>query len=116
MTVGDVEHDRPRLEQGEITFLIGRDLPKWLEREMRAFLHRTERDKANLIRLTYFFKRPANARIPRQAPAAIWGPFKGGNHHGHRETPPCGLVRCETEIRQGKRARLQRYRATSGLP
>jgi hypothetical protein len=27
MALSDMEHDRPRLEQGEIAFFIGRDLP-----------------------------------------------------------------------------------------
>jgi hypothetical protein len=35
---------------------------------MRGFLHRTERNKANRVGLTHFFKRPANARITRQLP------------------------------------------------
>ena len=38
---------------------------------MRGFLHRTERNKANLVGLADFFKRPANTRITRQALAAI---------------------------------------------
>jgi hypothetical protein len=28
MALRDMEHDRPRLEQGEIAFLIGRNLPE----------------------------------------------------------------------------------------
>ena len=38
---------------------------------MRGFLHRNERNKADLIGLAHFFKRPANARIARQSLAAI---------------------------------------------
>ena len=34
---------------------------------MRGFLHRSERNKANLVGLTHFLKRPANARITRQS-------------------------------------------------
>ena len=51
---------------------------------MRGLLHGTERNKANLIRLTHFFKRPANARIARQSLAAIRRSFKGCNRDRHR--------------------------------
>ena len=71
MALGDVEYDRPCLEQGEVAFLIGRNLAERMKGLMRGFLHRTERNKANLVRLAHFFKRPANARIARQSPAAI---------------------------------------------
>jgi hypothetical protein len=40
MALGDMEHDRPRLEQGEIAFLIGRNLAERMKRQMRGFLHR----------------------------------------------------------------------------
>src|SRR5207302_6417682 len=50
---------------------------------MRGFLHRTERNKTNLVRLAHFFKRPANAHVTRQSLAAIGRPFKGGNSWGH---------------------------------
>jgi hypothetical protein len=42
-----------------------------MKRQMRGFLHHTERNKANLIGLAHFFKRPANAHIARQPFAAI---------------------------------------------
>jgi len=71
MALGDMEHDRPSLEQGEIAFLVGRNLAERMKRQMRGFLHRTKRNKANLVGLADFFKRPANARITRQSPAAI---------------------------------------------
>ena len=71
MALGDMEHDRPRLEQGKIAFLIGRNLAERMKRQMRGFLHRPERNKTNLVRLAHFFKRPANARIARQSLAAI---------------------------------------------
>ena len=71
MALGDMEHDRPCLEQREIAFFIGRNLAKRMKRQMRGFLHRTERNKANLVGLAHFFKRPANARITRQSLAAI---------------------------------------------
>jgi hypothetical protein len=88
MALGYMEHDRPRFEQGEIAFLIGRNLAERMKRPMRWFLHRTERNKANLVGLAHFFKCPANARITRQSLAAIGRPFKGGNDDDHREAPP----------------------------
>ena len=42
MAIGNVEHDRARLEQDEAILLIGRDLPERLAREMRRLLHRLE--------------------------------------------------------------------------
>ena len=42
MALRDMEHDRPRLEEGEIAFFIGRDLPERMKREMRRLLHRFE--------------------------------------------------------------------------
>ena len=67
----DMEHDRPRLEEGEIAFFIGRNLPERMKRAMRGLLHRFERNKTNVVRLAHLFKRPANAHVARQAPAAI---------------------------------------------
>src|SRR5690606_17418750 len=58
MALRDMEHDRPRLEQGEIAFLIGRNLSERMKRAMRGFLHRTEREKANLVGLAHFLERP----------------------------------------------------------
>ena len=71
MALGDMEDDRTCLEQGEIAFLVGRNLAERMKRQMRGFLHRTERNKANLVGLAHFFKRPANARITCQSLAAI---------------------------------------------
>src|SRR6185503_18574273 len=88
MALRDVEHDRPRLEQAEIAFFVGRNLPERMKRQMCGFLHGPERNKTNLVRLAHFLQRPANARITRQSLAAIGRPFKGGNRDGHRETPP----------------------------
>ena len=65
--LGDMEHDRACLEQGEIAFLVGRNWPK--DEAPRGFLHRTKRNKANLVGMADFFKRPANARITRQSPS-----------------------------------------------
>jgi len=71
MALGDMEHDRPCLEQGEIAFLIGGNLAERMKRPMRGFLHRAERNTANLVGLAHFFKRPANSRITCQSLAAI---------------------------------------------
>src|SRR5918993_2420337 len=66
-----------------------------MKRTMRGLLHLTERNKTNVVRLAHFFKRPANAHITRQSPAAIRRPFKGGDGGGHGKapadcmTPPC---------------------------
>ena len=71
MSLGDVKHDRPRLEQREIAFLISWNLAERMKSQVRGFLHRAERNKADLVGLAHFFKRPANARITRQSLAAI---------------------------------------------
>src|SRR5258707_12183903 len=83
MELCDMEHDRPRLEQGKIAFFIGRNLPERMKCSMRGFLRRTERNKTNLVRLAHFFKRPANAHVTRQSLAAIGRPFEGGTGGGH---------------------------------
>ncbi len=88
MALRDMEHDRPRLEQDEIAFLVGRNLPERMKRQMRGFLHRPERNEANLVGLAHFFQRPANARVARQSLAAIGRPFKGGDGDGHCNTRP----------------------------
>src|SRR5204862_1265706 len=54
MALGDMEYDRPCLEQGEIAFLVGRNLAEWMKRQMRGLLHRTKRNKANLVGLADF--------------------------------------------------------------
>src|SRR5437660_12377256 len=87
MALGDMEHDRPCLEQGEVAFLIGRNLAERMKRQMRGFLHRAKRNKANLVGVTHFLKRPANARITRQSLAAIGRPFKSGDGGGHWNAP-----------------------------
>src|SRR6202163_1437308 len=92
MALRDMEHDRPRLEQGEIAFFIGWHLPERMERTMRRFLHLSERRKTNLVRLAHFFKRPANAHVTRQSLAAIGRPFKGGNGGGHWKAPADCMV------------------------
>ena len=67
--LGDMEHERACLEQGEIAFLVGRNLTERMQRQMRRFLHRSKRNQANPVGLAHFFKRPANARITRQSPS-----------------------------------------------
>src|SRR5258708_36801863 len=99
MALRDMEHDRPRLEQGEIAFFIGWHLPERMERTMRGVLHLSERKKTNLVRLAHFFKRPANAHVTRQSPAAIGRPFKGGNGGSHWEAPgDCVTPSCVTQV------------------
>src|SRR3979411_734398 len=87
MALRDMEYDRPRLEEGEIAFFIGRNLPERMKHTMRGFLHLTERKKTNVVRLAYFFKRPANAHVTRQSLAAIGRPFKSGDGRGHWNAP-----------------------------
>src|SRR4051794_1621140 len=86
MVLGDVEDDRACLERGKIAFLISRNQAERMKAQMRGFLLPTERSKANLVGLAHLLKRPANARIARQALAAIGRPFKGGDDDGHRDT------------------------------
>jgi predicted mannosyl-3-phosphoglycerate phosphatase (HAD superfamily) len=71
VALGNMQHDRPCLEQSDIAFLIGRNLAERMKRPMRWFLHRTERNETNLVGLAHFFERPANTRITRQSLAAI---------------------------------------------
>src|SRR5205085_11880512 len=85
MALGDMEDDRPCLEQGEIALLIRRNLTERMKRKMGGFLHRAKRNKANLVGLPHLLKCPANARIACQPLAAIGRPFKGGDSDGHRE-------------------------------
>src|ERR1700754_93275 len=87
MALRDMEYDRPRLEERQIAFLIGRNLPERMQLKMRGLLHRTERKKTNVVRLAHFFKRPANAHVPRQSPAAIGRTFKSGDNGGHCSAP-----------------------------
>jgi hypothetical protein len=86
MVLCDMEDDCPRLEQYEIAFFIGRNLPERMQRSMRGFLHLTEGNQTNLVRLTHFFKRPANAHVPRPSLAAIRRAFKGGDGGDYWQT------------------------------
>src|SRR4051812_1588566 len=70
-----------------------------MKAQMRGFLPRAERDEANLVGLAHLFKCPANARIARQAHAAIGRPLKGGDDDGHCETPlRCASVASSTPV------------------
>ena len=71
MALGDMEHDGAGLEEGEIIFLVGRDLAERMNRPVRGFLHRAKRNETNLVGLAHLFKRPANAHVTRQSLAAI---------------------------------------------
>ncbi|TWI04265.1 hypothetical protein IQ17_03589 [Bradyrhizobium daqingense] len=86
MTLGDMEHDRAGFEQREIAVLIGRDLPKRMQREVRRRLHRGEGEKANVIGLADLLQRPANPHVARLPAAAVGGVFEGGDG-GHGMAP-----------------------------
>src|SRR5688572_13332779 len=92
MALRDMEHDGARLEQGEIAFFIGRNLPERMKRTMRGFLHLAERNKTNVVRLAHFFERPANAHVTRLSLAAIRRLLKGGNGGVHGKAPV--IARC----------------------
>src|SRR5450631_4069450 len=83
MAVGDMEDDRPSLEQGEFAIFIGRNLPKRMKREMRGFLHLGKGKKTDLVWLANLFKRPANAHVTRQSLAAIRRRCKSGDGGDH---------------------------------
>src|SRR5882757_11537975 len=87
MALRDMEYDRPRLEESEIAFFIGRNLPERMKRTMRGFLHLAERNKTNAIGLAHFFKRPANAHVTCLSLAAVGRPFKGCDGGGHWKAP-----------------------------
>jgi hypothetical protein len=95
MALRDMEHDGPRLEQGEIAFFISGYLSERMKRPMRGFLHRTERNKTNLVRLARFFKRPANAHVARESFAAIGRSFKGSDGGDHVRAPSARVTRWE---------------------
>src|SRR5882757_8457927 len=87
MALRDMEYDRPRLEEREIAFFVGRNLTERMKHTMRGFLHLTEREKSNVVRLAHFFKCPANAHVTRQSSAAIGRLFKSGDGGNHRNAP-----------------------------
>ena len=92
MVLRDMQHDGPRLEQNEIAFCIGGNLPEGVQRAVRGFLHRLERHQANLIRLAHFFQRPAHAHVARESPAAIGRTLKGGDGGNHGKAPGDGVT------------------------
>ncbi len=79
VALGDMQHDRTRLEQSEIAFFIGRNLSERMKREMRGLFYLGERNETNVVRLPDFFERPANAHVARQSSAAIGRLFKRGD-------------------------------------
>src|SRR5260370_7391473 len=87
MALRDMKHDRPRLEQGEIAFFKGRNLPERMKRTMRGFLHLAERNKTNVVRLADFFERPANTHVACLSLAAVGRAFKGCDDGGHCKPP-----------------------------
>jgi hypothetical protein len=87
MALRDMERDRSRLEQGEIAFLIGRNLPERMKRIMRGFLHLAERNKTNAVRLAHFFERPTNTHVACLSLAAVGRPFKGCDGGSHWKAP-----------------------------
>ena len=76
MALGDMEDDRPRFEQDELAFLIGRDLPEGMAGEMRGLLHLLERHQADVVGLAHFLERPANPHVARQPLAAVGGAIR----------------------------------------
>ena len=64
VALGDVKHDGPGLEQGDVAVFIGWDLTEGLEAEVRRFLHLFKRDETHIIRLADFLQRPTDAHIP----------------------------------------------------
>ena len=71
VALSDVEDDRTGLRQCEVAVLKGQNLTERMKCEMRAFLHRIERNKTHLVELAHFFKGPANACITRQSFSTI---------------------------------------------
>lgn len=62
----------------EIAFLVSRDLAERMDRQMRGFLHRAERNEPDLLRLARPFEGPANARVASEPLAAIRRTLEGG--------------------------------------
>src|ERR1700754_1932072 len=92
MPLCDMEHDRSCLEQAKASFFIRGNLTERMPRQMLGALHPGMGHKANVIRLSRFFERPTNTRVPGQSLATIGRIFKGGNRDRHRRTPvvSCG--------------------------
>src|SRR3546814_4410132 len=79
--------DLSRLKQDEIAFLIGRDLPERMKREMRWLFHLGEGNKANDLRLANLFEGPANPHVSREAMSLIRRVFKGSASGRHGKSP-----------------------------
>jgi hypothetical protein len=77
MALGNMQHDGTGFEQDEIAFLIGRDLPEGMKRDVRRLLLSTEGNEANVIGLSHFLKRPADTHVARQSTATIRRAFEG---------------------------------------
>jgi hypothetical protein len=71
MLLPEVQDDRARFEQGEVAFLVRRDLPEGMQRQMRGLLHLGEGHEAHVVRLVDFFERPAHPHVARQSAAAV---------------------------------------------
>jgi hypothetical protein len=64
MVRGDVKNDGAGLEQRQLAFLVGRDLAKRVEMQMRRLLHRSKRHGPYFVGQTGF-QRPPYARVAR---------------------------------------------------
>src|SRR5882757_5729278 len=116
MALRDMKDDGARLEQGEITFLIGGNLPEGLTRSMGRFLHVTERKKADVVGLANFFKRPADRHVTRQSLATIRRILEGGNGGVHSEAPGEGMTPSSvTSSMTGTVAMIFRIRVSPGF-
>ena len=93
MAFRDVDCDRARLEQPEIAVVVGWNLRERMKREVCGFLHRLERNKTNVVRLSHFFECPTDGRVTRQSPAAIGRAFERGNGGGRwKARGDCALL------------------------
>jgi len=69
MALSDMQYDGAGFEEREIAFLIGRDLSERVKGKMRGLLHRLERQKTNLVKLTHFLQSAQrHAQCPAPAP------------------------------------------------
>lgn len=87
MGLRDVQHDRARLEQLEIVFLIGWNFSERMQHKMRGLLHLLERHEAHVVRLPGFLQRPAHLHVAREAPALVGRIREGSDGGGHGEVP-----------------------------
>ena len=93
-----MKEDRPRLQQNEIAFFIGRDVPERMKRAMRGFLHGFERNKANVV------KGRQAARV--RSEAAV-------RRAGHGPASTAILFRVPQELRLSKTKRVPVYARSS---